>query len=39
MPLTKRQKDILDYVKDFLHRHGYSPTLEEIANHFSLEYP
>jgi repressor LexA len=36
MPLTKRQKDILDYVKDFLHRHGYSPTLEEIANHFSL---
>ncbi len=36
MPLTKRQKDILDYVKDFLHRHGYSPTLEEIAKHFSL---
>ena len=36
MPLTKRQKDILDFVKDFLHRHGYSPTLEEIANHFSL---
>ena len=36
MPLTKRQRDILDYVKDFLHRHGYSPTLEEIANHFSL---
>ncbi len=36
MPLTKRQKDILDYLKDFLHRHGYSPTLAEIANHFSL---
>jgi repressor LexA len=36
MPLTKRQKEVLDYVSGFLERNGYSPTLEEIASHFQL---
>jgi len=36
MPLTKRQKEILDFVSRFLDRHGYSPTLEEIATYFHL---
>lgn len=36
MPLTKRQKEILDFVSQFLDRHGYSPTLEEIATYFHL---
>ena len=36
MPLTKRQKEILDFVSQFLDRHGYSPTLEEIATYFNL---
>lgn len=36
MPLTRRQKEILDFLKTFLDRHGYSPTLEEIAEHFQL---
>lgn len=36
MPLTRRQKEILDFLKDFLGRNGYSPTLEEIAEHFHL---
>lgn len=36
MPVTKRQKEILNYLRDFLQRHGYSPTLEEIARHFGL---
>ena len=36
MSLTKRQKKILDYIKDFLCLHGYSPTLKEIATHFNL---
>jgi len=36
MPLTRRQKEILDYVREFLERQGYSPTLEEIADHFDL---
>ena len=36
MPLTRRQNEILDYVRSFLSQHGYSPTLEEIAHHFRL---
>lgn len=36
MPLTKRQKEIYHFIKSFLERYGYSPTLEEIAEHFQL---
>jgi len=36
MPLTKRQKEILGFLKDYLGERGYSPTLEEIANHFKI---
>ena len=36
MPLTRRQKEILDYLREYLERQGYSPTLEEIADHFDL---
>ncbi len=36
MPLTKRQKAIFTFLRDYLDRHGYSPTLEEIAEHFGL---
>ncbi len=36
MPLTRRQKEILDFVRGYLERQGYSPTLEEIADHFDL---
>jgi len=34
MPLTKRQKEILDFVRDFLEEHGYAPSFEEIADRF-----
>ncbi len=36
MPLTRRQKEILDFLRDFLKGQGYSPTLEEIAEHFGI---
>ena len=36
MSLTRRQKEIFSFIEDFLHRHGYAPTLEEIARHFEL---
>ena len=36
MPVTKRQRDIFHFIKEFLDRHGYSPTLQEIAEHFRL---
>jgi repressor LexA len=34
MPLTKRQKEILDFLEGFLDEHGYPPSFEEIARHF-----
>lgn len=34
MALTKRQKQILDYIESFLEGYGYSPSFEEIAAHF-----
>jgi len=36
MPVTKRQQEILAFLKEYLDLHGYSPTLEEIADHFSI---
>jgi len=35
--LTKRQKQILDFVADFIKDKGYSPSLEEIQHHFKLK--
>lgn len=32
--LTKKQKAILDFIKDYFDKHGVSPTLEEIRKHF-----
>jgi repressor LexA len=34
MPLTKRQKEILDFIEGFLEENGYPPSFEEIAHHF-----
>ena len=34
MPLTKRQREILDYIESFLDNYGYSPSFEEIARFF-----
>ncbi|HSX00710.1 MAG TPA: transcriptional repressor LexA [Candidatus Saccharimonas sp.] len=34
-PLTKRQKEVLDYVTQFIELHGYAPSYREIAAHFS----
>lgn len=36
MPLTRRQKEILDYLQDYLTTHGYAPSFEEIAEQFSF---
>ena len=35
-PLTKRQREILDYLNEFIQQHGYAPSLEEIGQRFSL---
>ncbi len=36
MPLTKRQRQILDFVEDFIRSQRYPPSIEEIRQHFHL---
>jgi repressor LexA len=36
MHLTRRQKEILDFLNSYIRQQGYAPTIEEIAAHFSL---
>ena len=36
LPLTKRQREVLDYLNDFIQQHGYAPSLEEIGRRFGL---
>ena len=36
MALTRRQKQIYDFVCEFVERRGYSPSLEEIGRRFGL---
>ena len=35
-PLTKRQREILDYLNEFIEHHGYAPSLEEIGRRVAL---
>jgi repressor LexA len=34
--MTKRQLQILEFIRSFVENHGYPPTLQEIADSFSL---
>jgi repressor LexA len=34
--LTKRQKEILDFIREYLEAEGYAPSLEEIGTRFGL---
>lgn len=34
--LTKRQKQILEFIKSYIKNHGMSPTIQEIKNKFKL---
>ncbi len=35
MPLTRRQRQILDYLNSYSSENGYAPSFEEIAEHFN----
>ena len=37
--LTKRQKDILDYIKKYTASHGYPPAIREICKGVGLSSP
>ena len=34
--LTKRQKQVLDFIKSFIKKHDYAPSLEEVKDHLGL---
>jgi len=34
--LTKRQKEVLNYIANYKDKHSYPPTIREIAEHFSM---
>ena len=36
MALTRRQREIYDFITSFVEEQGYSPSLEEIGAHFGL---
>lgn len=36
MALTKRQREVFEFIKGFVSEKGYSPSLEEICLHFGL---
>jgi len=35
-PLTKRQREILDFLNEFIEQNGYAPSLEEVGRRFGL---
>jgi repressor LexA len=37
MSITRRQKEVLDFISSFVQRNGYSPSFEEIARGLSLK--
>ena len=37
--LTKRQRQILDFITEFTNDKGYAPSLREIGEHFNLSSP
>lgn len=39
MHLTKRQREIYEYLKEHISSKGYAPSIEEIGTHFQLSSP
>lgn len=37
LTLTKKQKQVLEFIKGYINKHGYAPSLEEIKKHFKLK--
>ena len=37
--LTKRQQDILDFIKSFMVKHGFPPTIREIGESLGISSP
>jgi len=33
---TERQREVLDFIAAYVHKHAYSPTIREVADNFSI---
>ncbi len=38
-PITKKQSEVLDFIRKHLEENGYAPSYREIADHFGLSSP
>jgi repressor LexA len=36
-PRTKRQREILNFIRDFIESHGFEPSYQQIANHIGVK--
>jgi len=34
--LTKRQKEVVEFIRDYIQEHSYPPTIRDIASNFSV---
>ncbi|MEE9240500.1 MAG: transcriptional repressor LexA [bacterium] len=39
MFLTRRQREIFEFIREFIHERGYAPSIAEIGQHFQLTSP
>src|SRR5947209_9889448 len=37
--ISQRQREVLDFLEDFIQNKGYSPTIWDIARHFGFSSP
>jgi repressor LexA len=35
-PRTRRQKEVLDFIKRYIEKHGYEPSYQQIARHLGV---
>ena len=38
-PITDRQKQVLDFIRDYIEANEVSPTLRDIGEHFGVSVP
>lgn len=36
LPLTPKQRESLEFIKQYIEARGYAPTAQEMANHFGI---
>jgi len=37
--MTKKQKEVMDFLKDYLKKNGVAPTMKEVGKYFNVSIP